>query len=324
MLNTSEITLSARHLSRRYGAVLAVAELDLELKRGEVLGLLGPNGAGKSTTLRMLTGNLAPSSGSVAICGVDLLEQAKRAKSHLGYLAETPPLYRELTVDEYLQFCGRLHHMRGPALRDAIAQTKARCGLADMGRRLIAHLSKGYQQRLGIAQAILHDPDVVILDEPTVGLDPNQIREIRDLIRTLANRHSVILSSHILPEVEAVCDRVQILHRGKVVFADNIAALRHSQLGDNLLLVLAHPPAFETLTAIPGVEAVQALENNLLRVRCAPGSAPAQAIVLAAVHNNWGLSQIGPERSRLEDVFAELTTHPAAPGNTAVPAEVAA
>lgn len=316
MTTSAEITLIARQLSRHYGSNIALAGLDLELKRGEVLGLLGPNGAGKSTTLKMLTGNLAPSSGSVSICGIDLLERPKAAKARLGYLPETPPLYREFTVDEFLAFCGRLHNLRGVALRAALDDTKARCGLSDMGRRLIAHLSKGYQQRVGIAQAILHTPDVVILDEPTVGLDPNQIRDIRSLIRDLAKHHSVILSSHILPEVETVCDRVQILHRGKVVFSDSIEGLRRSQRAENLLLGLLRPPAVEALLSIPGVQEVQTWDENLLRVHCAPGSNPAEAIAIQAVQQNWGLTQLSPERTRLEDVFAELTQSTAAATST--------
>ncbi len=320
MTTAAEITLTARQLSRHYGSHIALTNLDLELKRGEVLGLLGPNGAGKSTTLKMLTGNLAPSSGSVSICGIDLLDRPKAAKARLGYLPETPPLYRELMVDEFLAFCGRLHGLRGAALGAALAETKARCGLSDMGRRLIAHLSKGYQQRVGIAQAILHAPDVVILDEPTVGLDPNQIRDIRRLIRDLAKRHSVILSSHILPEVEAVCDRVQILHKGKVVFADSIEGLRRSQRAENLLLGLLRPPALQALLSIPGVQEVQVLDNNLLRVQCTPGSAPAEAIAVQAVQQNWGLTQLSPERTRLEDVFSELTQHNATPATIAAAA----
>lgn len=307
MPHTPDITLSAHRLTRRYGNTLALAELDLELKRGEVLGLLGPNGAGKSTTMQMLTGNLAPSSGSIAICGIDLLEHPKLAKAKIGYLPETPPLYRELTVDEFLLFCGRLHKVARTELRAAVTEAKARCGLADMGRRLIAHLSKGYQQRVGIAQAILHKPDVVILDEPTAGLDPNQVREIRALIRELSGAHSVILSTHILPEVETVCDRVQILHRGKIVFADSIDGLRRSQQTENLLLGFARPPALSALQAIPGVKDAQLLDSGLMRVRSAPNSAPAEAIARAAVENNWGLTQMSPERTRLEDVFAELT-----------------
>jgi ABC-2 type transport system ATP-binding protein len=307
MPHTPDVTLSAHLLTRRYGNTLAVAELDLELKRGEVLGLLGPNGAGKSTTMQMLTGNLAPSFGSIAICGIDLLEQPKLAKAKIGYLPETPPLYRELTVDEFLTFCGRLHKVARSELQAAVSEAKARCGLSDMGRRLIAHLSKGYQQRVGIAQAILHKPDVVILDEPTAGLDPNQIREIRALIRELSGKYSVILSTHILPEVETVCDRVQILHHGKIVFADSIEGLRRSQQTENLVLGFARPPTLDALRAIQGVTDARLLDSGLILLHSAPNSAPAESIARAAVENNWGLTQMSPERTRLEDVFAELT-----------------
>lgn len=307
MPEATEITLSAHRLTRRYGAGLAVAELDLELHRGEVLGLLGPNGAGKSTTMQMLTGNLAPSSGSIAICGIDLLEQPKLAKARIGYLPETPPLYRDMTVDEFLAFCARLHRIPSTELAQAVQQAKARCGLRDMGRRLIAHLSKGYQQRVGIAQAIMHQPDVVILDEPTVGLDPNQIREIRSLIRELAAQHSVILSTHILPEVEAVCDRVQILHRGKIVFADSIDGLRRSRQTEVLLLGFARPPTLEAFIAATGAAAAQLRADGLFQAPCSADSALAQAITQAASANDWGLTQMRPEHTSLEDVFAALT-----------------
>ncbi|MCX7185399.1 MAG: ABC transporter ATP-binding protein [Nitrosospira sp.] len=222
-------TISARGLCRNFGNYTAVCEINLELRRGEVLGFLGPNGAGKTTTMRMLTGNLAPSAGSVEICGIDLLDRPRDAKARIGYLPETPPLYRELTVDEYLRLAARLHRVSNADLRIALAEAKQRCGLNDVGRQLIGSLSKGYQQRVGIAQAIIHNPDVVILDEPTVGLDPNQMREIRTLIRELGAERSVILSTHILPEVESVCDRVQIMHQGRMVFNDSIAGLKQGQ-----------------------------------------------------------------------------------------------
>ena len=307
MSQPTDITLSAHRLTRRYGTGLAVAELDLELRRGEVLGLLGPNGAGKSTTLQMLTGNLAPSSGSISVCGIDLLEHPKRAKAKIGYLPEIPPLYREMTVDEFLLFCAQLHRLPRTELAPAVQEVKARCGLADMGKRLIAHLSKGYQQRVGIAQAIIHKPDVVILDEPTVGLDPNQIRDMRALMRELSANHSVILSTHILPEVEAVCDRVQILHRGKIVFADSIDALRRSQQGEMLLLGFARAPTLDAFITATGAAAAQQRDNGLFQVPCAADSALAQAITQAAAANDWGLTQMTPERASLEDVFAELT-----------------
>ncbi len=304
----AELTVCARGLGRRYGPTQAVADLDLSLRPGEVLGLLGPNGAGKSTTLRMITGQLAPSAGSVSICGIDLMDEPRKAKAHLGYLPETPPLYRELTVDEYLDFCARLHRVPAARVKAAREQAKARCGLGDVGRRVIGHLSKGYQQRVGIAQAILHEPDVIILDEPTVGLDPNQIREVRALIRELGTSHSVILSTHILPEVEAVCDRVQILHRGRVVFSDRIEALTRLRQGDTLRLGLARPPAVEALAGLPGVVAVEPVAEGLFRVRHAPGASAAETLARAAVDNGWGLTQLCPEHTTLEDVFAALTT----------------
>jgi ABC-2 type transport system ATP-binding protein len=222
----SEITVRASDLSRHYGARTAVDRISFELHQGEVLGLLGPNGAGKSSTLQMLAGCLAPSTGAIEICGLDLLDQPRQAKALLGYLPETPPLYRDLSVDEFLRLAARLRRVPAAAVATAVDQAKQRCGLNEAGRRLIGSLSKGYQQRVGIAQAIVHNPRVVILDEPTVGLDPIQIREIRSLIRELGGEHSVILSTHILPEVESVCDRIQIMARGQLIFSGSVADLK--------------------------------------------------------------------------------------------------
>jgi ABC-2 type transport system ATP-binding protein len=213
--------ISINQLSRYYGDFCAVDQISFELNTGDILGFLGPNGAGKSTTMQMITGNLAPSEGEIMINGIDLLEHPKAAKQHLGYLPETPPLYRELTVLEYLRYCARLHAIDRAQIKHSCEHAMQRCGLEDVSRRLIANLSKGYQQRVGIAQAILHNPPVVILDEPTVGLDPIQIIEIRDLIRSLGDQHGVILCTHILPEVQAVCNRVQIINRGKLVYNSN-------------------------------------------------------------------------------------------------------
>ena len=224
--------LSACSLSRQFGKRMVVQEISLNLKHGEVLGFLGPNGAGKSTLMRMLTGNLAPSHGNVEICGINLRDKPREAKMHLGYLPEIPPLYRELTVDEYLGLAARLHRVSPKNIASALHRIKQRCGLANIGDRLLGVLSKGYQQRAGIAQAIIHEPDVVILDEPTAGLDPNQIREIRSLIRELGSEHGVILSTHILHEAESVCDRVQIMHEGRIVFSDAIDHLK--QEGESL------------------------------------------------------------------------------------------
>ncbi len=224
------LTISACNLSRNFGTYTAVRGVNLELNNGEVLGFLGPNGAGKSTTMRMLTGNLAPSSGSVKICGVDLLDDPLGAKKHIGYLPETPPLYRELTVNEYLLLAAKLHRINNNKLLSALEAVKLQCGLIDVGKNLIGSLSKGYQQRVGIAQAIIHSPKAVILDEPTVGLDPNQMREILFLIRELGTSHSVVLSTHILTVVESICDRVQIMHQGQMVFTDTIISLKQKKI----------------------------------------------------------------------------------------------
>jgi ABC-2 type transport system ATP-binding protein len=226
MIRNTTPAIVARGLCRHFGARVAVKDIDLELSRGEVLGFLGPNGAGKSTVMRMLTGNLAPSAGTIEIGGIDLVTRPEEAKNHFGYLPEIAPLYRELTVNEYLRFAARLHRVDGPKIPFALDRVTKRCGLGDNGNRLIGSLSKGYQQRVGIAQAIIHDPEVIILDEPTAGLDPNQIREIRTLVRELGTDRSVIVSTHILPEVESVCDRVQIVNEGRTVFTGHIAMLK--------------------------------------------------------------------------------------------------
>ncbi len=220
------LTLSAHNLTRSFGRHGAVRDVSLELHRGEVLGLLGHNGAGKSTTLQMLTGALLPHSGRVEICGFDLAVQPLQAKACIGFLPEMPPLYRDMRVDEYLAFAARLHGMPAARVAQALAHTKDRCGLQDVGRKIIGTLSKGYQQRVGIAQAIIHNPEVIILDEPTVGLDPAQLRDIRALIRELGDSHSVILSTHLLAEVESICDRVEIMHHGRIIYSESSARMR--------------------------------------------------------------------------------------------------
>ena len=301
------ITICARGLTRRFGGHVAVNTLTLELKRGEVLGFLGPNGAGKTTTMQMLTGNLAPTSGAISICGIDLFDEPLAAKARIGYLPEVPPLYRELTVDEYLELAAKLHRVPRAQRAEAVATAKQRCGLVTDGRKLIGTLSKGYQQRVGIAQAIAHRPDVVILDEPTIGLDPNQIREIRALIRELGGAHSVILSTHILPEVEAVCDRVQIMHHGNIVYGDTIAALKQFHSGATVLVGLRRPPPLAELAALPEVAEAESVEATLFRVRFGAERDGPDALVRRAVAGDWGLYQLQPAQTSLEDVFVNLT-----------------
>ncbi len=299
--------IDVQHLYRYYGTHCAVRDVSFQVRRGEVLGFLGPNGAGKSTTMQMLTGNLAPSAGSVTINGVDLLEHPKQAKTALGYLPEQPPLYRELTVDEFLAYCARLGRMASNEILRAVSYAKERCGLGDVGARLIGNLSKGYQQRIGIAQAIIHTPAVVILDEPTVGLDPIQIREIRKLIRDLSAEHSVILSTHILPEVQAICDRVQIINKGELVLADSIDGLTRRMQQATLIVGLHRPPEPATLKTIAGVLEVETLGDGRLRLHHVPDQHPAEALAERAVNGGWGLFELTPERLSLEDIFVQLT-----------------
>lgn len=301
-----ETLVDVEHLYRHYGPICAVQDVSFQLAKGDVLGFLGPNGAGKSSSMQMLTGNLAPSAGKVRVHGIDLLDEPKRAKCELGYLPEQPPLYREHTVDEFLAYCGRLHRVPRNRLRQALDSAKERCGLGAVGKRLIGNLSKGYQQRVGIAQAILHNPAVVVLDEPTVGLDPIQIREIRHLIRELGNDHGIILSTHILPEVQGVCNRVQIINRGKLVFSDSMAGLEQHLHSQHLILRLRAAPPPQTLTELPGIAAVELLDDGRLRLRY-EGHNPAAAIAETAVARGWGLEELISERRTLEQIFVELT-----------------
>lgn len=301
------LTIRTQNLIKRYHNRTVVNQVSVEVNQGEIVGLLGPNGAGKTTTMRMLTGNLAPSAGEIRICGIDLLEQPVLAKARIGYLPETPPLYRELTVAEYLRLAARLHRVARARCKDAVARAMQRCGIADVAQKLIGSLSKGYQQRVGIAQAIVHEPDLVILDEPTVGLDPNQILDIRALIRELGRAHSVILSTHILPEVEAVCDRVQILHHGEMVFSNTIGGLREFQRGRTMTVSLHRPPGVEELRSIEGIAEVEAEGDGRFRIRFAPDSDPTAALVARAGSEDWGLHQLVPAQTSLEDVFVHLT-----------------
>jgi ABC-2 type transport system ATP-binding protein len=301
----TEILVEARKLSRHYGPTVAVAGLDLTLRKGEILGLLGPNGAGKTTTMKILAGVLAPSSGDVRINGISLREEPQAAKTHLGYLPEQPPVYPELTVDEYLGYCAGLHGIARGTRAAAVASAKKDCGLTEVGSRLIGNLSKGYQQRAGLAQAIIHRPPVIILDEPTVGLDPIQIREIRSLITQLGQAHSVILSSHILPEIQAVCGRVMIVNRGRVVFDDSLASVNALT---TIFVTFRRPPPKAELLAIAGVAGADAMASGRFGVSPAQGADPREAIARAAHEKNWGLVELSIEQSTLEEIFVSKTS----------------
>jgi ABC-2 type transport system ATP-binding protein len=255
----------------------------------------------------MLTGNLAPSIGTVKICGIDMIENPKEAKALIGYLPEMRPIYKELTVDEFLTIAARLHKVPSKQIKKAVEIAKQKCGLSHMSKRLIENLSNGYQQRVAIAQAIIHNPLVVILDEPTVGLDPIQIREIRSLIREIGQKHSVILSTHILPEVEMVCDRVQIIDKGNLVFHGSIDELKQHRQGNKLMVGFAKAPTVSALKDIEGVIKVEKAEDRMYRIHFKNKQSPADAIVKLSVKNRWGLYQIAPDQTSLEDVFVQLT-----------------
>ncbi len=303
----TEALVQVENLSRFYQNNRAINHLSFSLKAGEVLGFLGPNGAGKSTTMQVISGNLAPSEGEVSIAGHDILEAPKAAKRHLGYLPEHPPVYRDASVDEYLRYCARLHRIARGQVLASVDRVKQLCGLEDVGRRLIGNLSKGYQQRVGIAQAIVHEPQVVILDEPTVGLDPIQIREIRELIRTLGSQHSVILSTHILSEVQTTCDRVQIIRAGELIYSASTESLNQGH-ESSVKIALRNPVPPDELSCLAGVDHVEALEAGRYRVFLSANSNP-DALVTAAVQQQWGLYELIPEQQSLEDLFIELTHH---------------
>jgi ABC-2 type transport system ATP-binding protein len=303
----TEALVQVENLSRYYQNHRAINHLSFTLNAGEVLGFLGPNGAGKSTTMQVISGNLAPSEGEVSIAGHDIIEEPREAKRQIGYLPEHPPLYRDASVDEYLRYCARLHRIARPQVSAAVDRVKAQCGLEENGRRLIGNLSKGYQQRVGIAQAIIHNPQVVILDEPTVGLDPIQIREIRELIRLLGSEHSVILSTHILSEVQATCDRVQIIRAGELIYNASTESLNQGH-EVSVKVALRKAVAADVLTAIAGVDHAEALGDGHFRLIFAPGESP-DALVTHAVEQQWGLYELIPEQQSLEDLFIELTQH---------------
>jgi ABC-2 type transport system ATP-binding protein len=306
--------IKVRDLRRSFGELQAVRGINLDVSRGEVLGFLGPNGAGKSTTMRMLAGTLVPDTGSIEIDGLNMRDSPNAAKARIGYLPEQPPLYKELTVDEYLTFATRLRGLRGKTVATSVASARQRCGLDEVGRRLIANLSKGYQQRVGIAQAIVHSPKIVILDEPTAGLDPIQILEIRALIRELGDAHCVILSTHILAEVHSICDRVTIVNEGAVVLDESLEALSQATASAHRI-ELRQPPQTNPFEELAGVESVQRNDDGTWLVH--HDGTPTTVDALATCAGAYGLVEFARQRRTLEDLFVQLTMGDAGGGNDA-------
>jgi gliding motility-associated transport system ATP-binding protein len=307
--------IEVQHLSKRYGRVTAVDDISFRVERGEILGFLGPNGAGKTTTMRILTGYIPATEGKAVVAGFDVFDQPIEAKRRTGYLPETPPLYPDMTVLEYLTFVAKVKGVPSNERHQRIRQVMDRTRVADMANRLCARLSKGYKQRVGLAQALIHNPDVLILDEPTAGLDPKQIIETRQLIKQLAGDHTIILSTHILPEVSQTCQRVVIINKGRVVAVDTpdnlIARLRGSETM-YVQVDQAAEDATAILTRVPGVTRVVESDRREGRVgyevESDVGRDVRRELARAVVTNGWGLLELRPLRMSLEDVFLSLIT----------------
>jgi ABC-2 type transport system ATP-binding protein len=307
--------IEVQHLTKRYGRVTAVDDVSFRVERGEILGFLGPNGAGKTTTMRILTGYMPATDGKAVVAGFDVFEQPIEAKRRTGYLPETPPLYPDMSVIEYLNFVANIKGVPSNEKRQRIQQVMARTRIDDMANRLCSKLSKGYRQRVGLAQSIIHNPDVLILDEPTAGLDPKQIIETRQLIKELAGDHTIILSTHILPEVSQTCQRVVIINKGRVVAVDTPDNLTARLRGSETMYVQVDANGLDaggTLSRVPGVTRVVESDrrNGIVgyEVESERGHDVRRELARAVVANGWGLLELRPMRMSLEEIFLSLTT----------------
>lgn len=307
--------ISVQNLTKRYDRNVAVNDISFQVGKGQIVGFLGPNGAGKTTTMRILTCFMPPTAGRASVAGFDVMEQPLEVKRRIGYLPETPPLYPEMEVHEYLSFVARLKGIPHGEASRRVAEVSERCAVKDVSRKLISKLSKGYRQRVGLAQAILHNPDVLILDEPTAGLDPKQIHETRQLIRSLAGEHTIILSTHILPEVEQTCDHVIIISKGRIVAQDTVENLTSRLRGQEAVLVeVAGAEADDiraALSGVPGVARVAHRESrnglHSFEVDSDPGQNVRALLARRVVESGWSLHELRPVAMSLEEVFLELT-----------------
>ena len=300
--------LSIKNLSHRYSTSWAIRDIDLEINRTGILGLLGSNGAGKSTTMNIMCGVLNQTEGSVLINGIDIRKQPELAKRQIGFLPQNAPLYLDLTVDEYLIYTAELRKMENRDIKSALGEAKERCGIAHFSNRLIKNLSGGYRQRVGIAQAIIHKPKLVVMDEPTNGLDPNQITEVRTLIKEIAVEHAVIFSSHVLSEVQLLCKEIKMIADGKIVFSDTMEAFNNYVAPHSVLMQMENPPVAAELLKIAGVDKVDFLTERQARVYFTGDREITERLVAASVHNGWRLSEISLDKAALDEIFKQLST----------------
>ena len=306
--------IKVERLTKRYGPALAVKDITFEIEKGEIVGFLGPNGAGKTTTMRILTGFLPPTSGTVSVAGYDVLEEPLEVKKRIGYLPEAPPVYPEMSVEGYLDFVGRLKGIPSGEVPERVDSVVEGCALGDVRRKLISQLSKGYRQRVGLAQALIHDPDVLIFDEPTAGLDPKQIAEVRQLIHDLSGEHTIILSTHILSEVQSIASRIIIINDGKLEASDTPENLMARMRGhESVLVEIDGPPedVEERLLAVEGVNSVSRKNGHGGRtswaVETSKDAAIRSELARAVVESGWGLYEVRPIGVSLEDIFLKLT-----------------
>ncbi|HEY5704126.1 MAG TPA: ATP-binding cassette domain-containing protein [Terrimicrobiaceae bacterium] len=303
--------IKVEKLTKRYGGVTAVDEIDFEVDKGEIVGFLGPNGAGKSTTMRMLACFLPPTSGRAEVAGCDVFGDSLRAREHIGYMPEHVPLPHDMRVNEYLSFRAALKGVPGRRIKERLADVCDLCGLAEVNRKMIAALSKGFRQRVGLADAMIHEPDLLILDEPTIGLDPNQIRQVRELIKNLRRHHTILLSTHILPEVEMICSRVIIINKGRIEALDTPENLRSriSSEGEVLLEAkTADPHALAKLRSVAGVkDVIQTKKGDWTRFTLHVEKDPRESLHALAVKEGWPVRELTRHGATLEQVFAEVT-----------------
>lgn len=299
--------VEVKHLSHKYSVDWAIRDINFSIERKGILGLLGSNGAGKSTTMNIICGVLNQTEGDVFINGIDLRKNPVEAKKQIGFLPQKPPLHPDLTVDEYLVHCATLHRMESSQVRAAVERAKERCQIGHFSKRLIKNLSGGYQQRVGIAQAIVHNPQFIVLDEPTNGLDPNQIVEIRSLIKEIAEDHTVLLSTHILSEVQATCSDIRMIEHGKMVFSGSISDFDNYVVPSSFTVSFVNPPTMSELAQVEGLVNIEDIAPGTFRIRFEGDEQITERVVALSVEKGWRLKEISMERCSLDVIFAKLS-----------------